>query len=100
MSYEIKLTPEAEADMKRLPLPAAFFVEQQLALLAEFPTYLSRNSYFPYPPNCQLFEFDKDFEPDKRSFFHVLFRYSPDETTIVILGIAMQVASDWWGKDG
>ena len=99
MSYVIKLTPVAQEDMKRLPPEAAIFVEAQLRLLAEYPTALSRNSHFPYPPDMQLYEFDRDLDSENREFFHVLFKYGGDEGTIFIIGIARQVSSFWWGKD-
>jgi hypothetical protein len=66
MSYSIKLTPIAEEDLKRLPTEAAVFVAQQLSLLAEHPTALSRNSYFPYPPTSQLYEFDRYLDTENR----------------------------------
>jgi hypothetical protein len=98
MSYFIKLTPVAQEDIKRLPKSAAIFVSQQLRLLGEYPTALSRKSYFPYPPNVQLYEFDRDLDAETREFFHVLFEYGADEATIFILGVARREATWWWGK--
>jgi hypothetical protein len=100
MSYAIKLEPEAQSALSQMPRPIAFFVAKQLELLAQHPTALSRPSHFPYLPNRQIYSFDADFEPGKRHFFNVMFRYGADEQSIWILQIAMQVADSWWGKEG
>lgn len=83
-----------------MPLPIAEFVMGQLDLLGRHPTALSQPTHFPYLPHRQLYFFDRDFEPGKRHFFVVGFRYGADEQSLWILEIGLLVAENWWSKNG
>src|SRR6266478_7452895 len=102
MSYAIELSPSAVEDLKRIESQhpgSSLFIENQLRLLAQYPSALSEPSYFPFLPNHQLYQFDKDFEPGRRSFFRILFKFSSDESRLLVNAIACQTADWWGGKD-
>jgi hypothetical protein len=95
MSYKLRLSPEAEIDLRRLPPPVALFTARQLINLADDPTILSKPSHFPYPQGHQLMSCDYDHE-SRRWFINVLFRYASDEATLEIVGISAQAAEEWF----
>jgi len=72
--------------LARLPPPVQNLVEAEVRRLAEDPVHLSRPSIFPYIP-CQSYRVTTTHD-DVQYFMTVLFRYSQDETTIHIIGIA------------
>ncbi len=49
MSYDVRLTPDAERDYARLPPMLASYVLDQLDTLAADPVGLSRPPSFPHP---------------------------------------------------
>lgn len=94
MSYAIALTIEARHDLARLPKAVRDFTFRQLQSLAQYPTLLSRSSYFPYRTKSQLFQFD--FEQEGRWWeICVLFQYGQDEQTLHILKIGFSNPDPW-----
>jgi hypothetical protein len=87
MSYEVLLVEKAEATLAALPDEFRTIVEQHLIDLAQSPVSLSRRAVFPYPPGSQLYEFDVDYGGQDWDHFAILFRYSQDETSLVVIGI-------------
>jgi mRNA-degrading endonuclease RelE of RelBE toxin-antitoxin system len=86
MSYNVELTPEAEDDIRRISDedPAlGGFVIGEIYTLAGDPVRLSRRAGFPHRPG-QKYEFRSG---DALHGFVVLFRYSQDETAIVVLAV-------------
>lgn len=95
MSYKLRLSPEAETDLRHLPAPVGLFVARQLVNLSEDPAILSKPSHFPYPLGYQLMSCDYDHESN-RWFVNILFRYGTDEQTLEIVGIAAQAVEEWF----
>jgi len=88
MQYEIKLTEEAETEFNALPLWLQGLVETHLALLALSPISQSRSVVSPpYPPGGMMSEFDSG--PIDGTLHHVavFFRFSVDETTLIVFAI-------------
>jgi hypothetical protein len=89
--YRIKVDPDAWKYIKT-PVPGA--VREQLRdILHEFaasPAKLSKPSRFPFVPGEQCFECSIVHPPNKY-FFHVIFKYSADETTIHIARFGLRV---------
>ncbi len=84
MSFDIRLTEQAEDDLNTLPVHIQAFLESQLSMLAEFPSRLSRPSVSPpFAPNYMLFDVAYNVAGD-RVYLYVLFRYHQDETTLII----------------
>jgi hypothetical protein len=71
-----------------VPAPVLADLREALRELAQSPTTLSRPSRMPFVPGEQCFE--RSFIlPPYRYFFHVSFKFSQDETTILIAHIGM-----------
>jgi hypothetical protein len=87
MSYRLVYAPAAERDLERVPPALLDLVEHHMLRLATNPAALSRPSAFPYPPDCQLYQFDHDYGDGRRHVFAVLFRYGADEQSLRVLGI-------------
>ena len=88
MRYEIRLTEQAEGDLAALPPHIQQFLELRLVELSESPSRVSRRSVSPpYPPDVMLFEFDY-LIAGEHWYFTVFFRYSQDETTLIVRDIA------------
>ena len=86
MSYALRFSDEAEDDFHRLRDPVLqSFVLDQLDQLCLAPAALSRRAGFPHLP-YQKFEF---WSPDQTTYFTVLFQYSQDETTIIVVAIGV-----------
>jgi len=85
MPYEVELSPKADERLSALdPVIQSRFLDC-LDELATDPVAKSRPSYFPYAPGYQLYTCN--FEANGRKhFFAVLFRYSADETTLLVHG--------------
>ena len=85
MSYDVRLTPDAERDYARLQPLLASHVHDQLERLAADPVGLSQRPSFPHP----LYQKYQFFWPPDSEDVHVtiLFQYSQDETAIEIVGI-------------
>ena len=86
MSYAVVLAPAALEDLAKLPPPLQNLVEAELKRLAADPVKLSRPSHFPYIP-CQMHAIDVPHD-QATYYIKVLFRYSQDEQSIEIIGIA------------
>jgi hypothetical protein len=87
MSYQLIYSPDARADVSRIPQQMLGGVEEHLLALAERPTLLSRPSHFPYPTACQIYEFDLWDDVGERNHFAVMFRYGRDEVSLQVLRI-------------
>jgi hypothetical protein len=88
MSYVAKLTPDAEADLARLPPMVASHVLDQLDRLAADPVGLSQPPSFPHPL-YQKYQFPWPPDGPLESMLTILFVYSQDETTIEVVGIGI-----------
>jgi hypothetical protein len=90
MSYEVRLTEQAEADLAALPAHLQEFLEQRLQDLSVSPARTSRRSVSPpFPPNFMLHEVEYCVGKERWRFY-VLFRYHQDETAIVVNSIGYQ----------
>jgi len=89
MSYALELAAEAQADLARLPIHVAAFLERKLKELAQAPTRLSGPSRFPFRRHAQLFSCELR-SAGYHYYFHVMFQYSQDEQTLHIEAIASQ----------
>ena len=86
MSYNVSFTDEAENDLDRLKDPALeSFVIDQIVHLSRAPAALSRRGGLPHLP-FQKYEF---WDPGHTIYFTVLFQYSRDEQTLIIVGIGI-----------
>jgi hypothetical protein len=95
MTYTLTYSSVAIKDLKRVPADLLNFVEGHLLRLASSPVRLSRPGAFPYPENCQLYQFQA--RRFSRTYaFTILFRYHPDEQTLWIVGIGHgELAAPW-----
>ena len=86
MGYSVSLSQEAEADFDRLKDPVLqSFVLDQLDHLARAPAALSRRGGFPHLP-YQTYAF---WGPDHTIHFTVLFQYSQDERSLIVVSIGV-----------
>ncbi len=90
MSYEIVLSPEAEADLAALsPLVQSALIEE-LERLGRSPVARSRPSFFPWLPGYQLF--DPRFACEGEVHYCVvLFKYAASEQALWVHAIAHHV---------
>ena len=90
MSYEVQLSDRAAKDLAGLPSHMQHFLEARLNELGESPSALSRPTVSPpFPPNFMLYEVDYDVAGE-RWHFSIHFRYSRDETSLMVAGIGAQ----------
>ena len=88
MAYEIDLTDQAQQKLNHMPLWLQGIVESHLSRLANAPSTMSRIVVSPpYPPGGMISEFSHG--PIDGFLHHValFFRYSQDETRIVVQSI-------------
>jgi hypothetical protein len=83
MPFEVRLLEPAEAKLATLDWLLQREVLDHLDLLADSPTQLSGPSYFPWPPEYQMYQFRVLHEGNTHRFV-VLFRYGADEQTIYV----------------
>jgi hypothetical protein len=84
MSYEIELTAKAAERLSALEVEFGYFIRTHLVILGDRPTSVARRVVSPpYPPGGMIDEFDY-WEPDFRHHFTVFFRYSKDETRLIV----------------
>jgi hypothetical protein len=89
MSYVVQLTDQAQADLAALPSHLQQFLEARLVELSGSPSRKSRRSVSPpYPPDVMLYEVDYHVAGE-RWHFTVFFRYSQDETSLIVRGIGV-----------
>ncbi len=89
MSYIVQLTDQAQADLAALPSHLQRFLETRFIELSESPSRKSRRSVSPpYPPNVMLCEVDYRVGSE-RWHFAVFFRYSQDETSLIVRSIGV-----------
>jgi hypothetical protein len=87
MPFDIEWTPEADEDFSRIDDPIlASFVLDQIDLLATDPVGLSVRPGFPHRP---LPKYTFWGPSDSNTHFTVLFRYAPDEKSIIIMNIGI-----------
>jgi hypothetical protein len=91
MSYAVVWGPEAEADYAKLPALVQSHLLDEIDRLASDPVALSVRSHFPYRPDRQMFRVSRENEDGRTYFLYVLFKYAPDERTIRLTEIAVQV---------
>jgi hypothetical protein len=88
MEYEIYLTSKAESEFNALPVWLQGIVESHLLELAKSPSALSRRVVSPpYPPGGMMYEFSHGPIDGTLHRFAVFFRYSQDETRLVVFAI-------------
>ncbi len=88
MTYEVVLTDRALKMLEALDQDLRWFVESRLLDLAELPVALSRPAVSPpHPPGGIIYEFDDDSDPITVHHFGIFFRYSSDETHLVVIAI-------------
>jgi hypothetical protein len=88
MAYEVLLAARAAASLNSLAPGLRECVETHLGRLGQSPSSVSRPVVSPpYPPGGMVYEFDYDLEPATLHHFAVLFRYSSDESRLVVFGI-------------
>jgi hypothetical protein len=88
MEYEVDLTEAAQGMLNRLPLWLQGAVESHLLRLGASPHTLSRTVVSPpYPPGGMMSEFNISHEPSVLHHISVFFRYSQDETRLIVTAI-------------
>jgi hypothetical protein len=86
MSYVVKLTAEAEEDLRAARRPAPAEPRHgPVGDLARAPAVLSRPASFPHLP-YQKYQF---WSPDDTTHFTVLFEYGQDEQTLHVVAIGV-----------
>ena len=91
MSYAVVWGPEAEEDYAKLPALVQSRLLDEIDRLAVDPATLSVKSHFPYRPDRQLFRVTVEHDDEKTYYLHVLFKFTPDEKSIYLSEIAVQV---------
>jgi hypothetical protein len=88
MEYEVVLTEKAERELAALPVFLQEPVESHLIVLASSPAAVARKVVSPpYPPGGMMSEFDVGPLGDTLHHVAVFFRYSQDETQIIVFAI-------------
>jgi hypothetical protein len=80
MAYALVVTPAAEAQLSALPIPLAQFVRQQLQLLIQATSALSKPAPILHPRG-KLFEIHYD-HAGASAWVSIIFRYGQDEQTL------------------
>ena len=83
MKYNADFAPPANSKLANMPPVLAWRVYQAIEALCASPTTLSRTSYFPHPPQFQLFETYLEHDGE-RVLLKVFFQYGQDEQTLLI----------------
>jgi hypothetical protein len=89
MDYEIRLTDEAECHFIRMPEWVQRLTDGYLRELAHSPSSESRTVVSPPYPVSGGMVAETDLGPIDGTIYHitVFFRYSQDETTLIVTGI-------------
>ncbi len=87
-AYEIFLAQKAENDLAAMPPWLPKVVESWLLKLGQRPSAFSRAVVSPpFPPGGMMSEFDHGPIDGANHHVAIFFRYSQDETTLVVDGI-------------
>lgn len=84
MPYEALLLGKIQSQIDALDPALRSTVFDHIMRLCDEPTRLSRSSYYPYPPEFQLYEF---VDPTGDHRFVILFRYHVDEVRLVLFAL-------------
>ncbi len=85
MEYNVVLTLKAERQLDALAPSLRDVVEPRLMDLSISPTsYARRVASPPYPPGGMVFEFDYGPIGNTLHHFAIFFRYSQDETDLIV----------------
>jgi hypothetical protein len=87
VNYRIDLSRAARETLLNLPDELRVRVGQKLLDLGVSPTTLGHPAKFPYPPTCQIYEFDVDLGQETWDHFSIHFRYGGDEQSLIVLAI-------------
>jgi hypothetical protein len=88
MAYDVILTLKAERQFNALAPSLQEVVESRLIDLSLSPTSYARPVVSPpYPPGGVVFEFDYGPIGNTLHHFAIFFRYSQDETNLIVFAI-------------
>ncbi len=94
MAYKLRIAKGAfdrlRLAARREPIPSQVldYLFDELRILADDPTEISRPAVFPFVPRGQAHDFLVE-HGDYRYRFHVSFYYSQDETSILVFDIGL-----------
>lgn len=91
MDYEVRLTEQAETDLAALQPWLQDAVFAHLGRLAKNPHLFSRRTVsFPYGIDGMMSEFDYGPIGNESYFFTIFYRFSLDETALIVTGIGFR----------
>ena len=83
MKYNDVFARRANEKLRLVPPTLASLIYQAIEQLCASPATLSRRSYFPHPPQFQIFETYLEHDGE-RLLLKVFFQYGQDEQTLLI----------------